>query len=92
LIFDVLALKGSAHDWRGVDITFTRNLPTNETEIANMVSTLDGIVSSETLLAQLPFVENVDDELDRLKTQKEESVAAFYNETTNFLEEDKDNE
>lgn len=86
LIFDILAIKGSAHDWRAIDITFTRNLPTNETEIANMVSTLDNIVSNKTLLAQLPFVENVDDELDRLKTQKEENMAAFYNESENFLD------
>ena len=88
LIFTILALKGSAHDWRGIDVTFTRNLPTNETELANMVSVLDGIVSAPTLLSQLPFVENVDDELDKLKEQKEENVAAFYNESKNFLEED----
>lgn len=92
LIFSIISLKGSAHDWRGIDITFTRNLPTNEPEIAQMISTLDGIVSNSTLLSQLPFVENVDDELDKLKTQKEENMAAFYNETENFdneQEEDK---
>ena len=87
LIFAILGLKGSTHDWRAIDITFTRNLPTNETELAQMVSVLDGIVSSETLLSQLPFVDNIDDELDRLKEQKEENMAAFYNESENFLED-----
>ena len=90
LIFTILSLKGSAYDWRGIDITFTRNLPTNESELANMVATLDGIVSNATLLSQLPFVEDVDDELDRIKQQKEENMAAFYNEEENFLNDDED--
>lgn len=80
LLFNIAALKGSTgYDWRAIDITFTRNLPTNESEIATMVSTLDGIVSNETLLAQIPFVENVQDEIERLKEQKQEAVDAFYN-------------
>ena len=56
-------------DWRGIDIIFTRNIPSNDTDIANMVNTLKDIVSEETLLAQIPFVENVQDELERLKKQ-----------------------
>lgn len=88
LIFNILNLKGSTHDWRGIDIIFTRNLPTNETELANMVSTLSGIVSDKTLISQLPFVEDVDDELDKINKQKEENMAAFYNNSTNFLEEE----
>lgn len=60
-------------DWRGVDIIFTRNIPSNDTDIANMVNTLKDIVSEETLLAQIPFVENVQDELERLKQEREEN-------------------
>ena len=60
-------------DWRGIDIIFTRNIPSNDTDIANMVNTLKDIVSEETLLAQIPFVENVQDELERLKQEREES-------------------
>ena len=60
-------------DWRGVDIIFTRNVPSNDTDIANMVNTLKDIVSEETLLAQIPFVENVQDELERLKQEREEN-------------------
>ena len=59
-------------DWRGIDIIFTRNVPSNDTDIANMVNTLSGIVSDETLLAQIPFVEDVEAELERLKQQKED--------------------
>lgn len=60
-------------DWRGIDIIFTRNVPSNDTDIANMVNTLRDIVSEETLLAQIPFVEDVQDELERLKKEREEN-------------------
>ena len=60
-------------DWRAIDIIFTRNVPSNDTDIANMVNTLRDIVSEETLLAQIPFVENVQDELERLKQEREEN-------------------
>lgn len=79
LLFGISALKGGSYDWRAINITFTRNLPTNESEIATMVSTLDGIVSAETLLSQIPFVEDVKEEMDKLSKQKEEAVDAFYN-------------
>lgn len=60
-------------DWRAIDIIFTRNIPSNDTDIANMVNTLKDIVSEETLLAQIPFVEDVQDELERLKQEREEN-------------------
>lgn len=39
-----------------VDVIFTRNMPTNDLELSQMVNNLQGIATSETLLAQLPFV------------------------------------
>ena len=65
-------LLNTGFDWRSIEIIFTRNIPSNDTDIANMVNTLSGIVSDETLLAQIPFVEDVEAELKRLKAQKEE--------------------
>ena len=60
-------------DWRAIDINFTRNIPSNDTDIADMVNTLKDIVSEETLLAQIPFVEDVQAELERIKTEREEN-------------------
>lgn len=60
-------------DWRAIDIVFTRNIPSNDTDIANMVNTLKDIVSEETLLAQIPFVDDVQTELERVKTEREEN-------------------
>ena len=60
-------------DWRAIDIIFTRNIPSNDADIANMVNTLKDIVSEETLLAQIPFVDDVQAELEKLKAEREEN-------------------
>jgi SPP1 family phage portal protein len=60
-------------DWRAIDIIFTRNIPSNDTDIANMVNTLKDIVSEETLLAQIPFVDDVHAELEKVKKEREEN-------------------
>lgn len=60
-------------DWRAININFTRNIPSNNTEIANMVNTLKDIVSEQTLLAQIPFVDDVQTELEKLKQEREEN-------------------
>jgi SPP1 family phage portal protein len=67
------SLFGTDFDWRDIDIIFTRNIPSNDTDIATVVSALKDTVSDETLLAQVPFVDNVQDEMERLKKQKEEN-------------------
>lgn len=81
-------INGAAFDWRGIKITFTRNLPANETELANMVNTLDGIVSTETLLAQLPFIDDVQGEMDKLEKEKEANP--FYDVRMGLRNEDED--
>lgn len=58
-------------DARAVQITFTRALPTNDTEIAAMVAQLQGMVPNQVLLAQLPFVEDVQEALDQLAEQQD---------------------
>ena len=68
-------------DWRAIDIVFTRNLPSNDVDIANMVNTLRDIVSDETLLAQIPFVDDVQAEIERVDKQKEKEKeqSPFFN-------------
>ena len=67
------SVLGEGFDWRAIDIIFTRNIPSNDTDIANMVNTLRDIVSEETLLAQIPFVDDVQTELEKLKKEREEN-------------------
>lgn len=73
LISMINSVLGEGFDWRAIDIIFTRNIPSNDTDIANMVNTLKDIVSEETLLAQIPFVEDVQTELEKLKQEREEN-------------------
>ena len=71
LLANIKGVLANGFDWRSIDIIFTRNIPANDTDIANMVNTLSGIVSEETLLAQIPFVEDVAGEIERLDKEKE---------------------
>lgn len=73
LLATINGVLSDGFDWRSVDIVFSRNIPSNDTDIANMVNTLSGIVSEETLLAQLPFIENVQDEIERLDADREKN-------------------
>lgn len=59
-----------------VDIIFKHNLPANDVETAQMIATLKGIVSDETLLAQLSYVTDPAEEAnDALKQSIESSTA-----------------
>lgn len=73
LLANIKGVLANGFDWRSIDIIFTRNIPANDTDIANMVNTLSGIVSEETLLAQIPFVEDVVSEIERLDKEKEKN-------------------
>lgn len=57
-----------------IAIIFSRNLPSNEVELAQVASTLQGIVPDEILLSILPFVENVEDAIEKLKQQKKDAI------------------
>ena len=53
---------------------FTRNKPKNEVELANMVKSLYGILSDETLISILPFVENSKEEIEKRDLEKENTL------------------
>ena len=74
LITTIQNLKGMNFDYRDIKITFTRALPNNETEIVDMVTKLNGIVSHRTLLSQLDFIENPDEELELIAKEKQEYI------------------
>ena len=77
LICVILSVKGTSIDYRTIKITFTRALPTNTLEQAQMVSQLSGIVSRETLLAQLDFIENPKQEIELIDKEQEEQMKKF---------------
>ena len=71
LICEVLNLTDGVAMWRDIKITFTRNLPENTLETAQMVNQLRGLVSDETLLSQIPFITNPAEEVEKVKEQKQ---------------------
>ncbi len=77
LICNILNLKASEAVWRDIQINFIRNLPINLTETIQLVNTLKGTVSDKTLLAQIPFIKDVDAELEAVQLQKQENMALF---------------
>ena len=63
--------------WRDIDIIFTRNLPENVDDYTTLINGLRGVVSDRTLLAQVPFIDNVDDELAQVKQEQAEKLEAY---------------
>lgn len=69
-----LSKKGQQIDVSGITFTFTRALPKNLLEISQIVANLWGKVSKKTLLAQVPFVENVEEEVEAVEREAEEAL------------------
>ena len=74
LFCNYLNLKAIAVNPNNVKITFTRQLPKNLNELAQMIANLSGKVSTETLIEQLPFVEDASSEIEKVKQENEENV------------------
>ncbi len=65
-IFDYMEIKSLAVP-ESMNIKFNNNLPENVLETAQTVNQLRNLVSDETLLSQIPFVSDVDKEVERVK-------------------------
>ena len=57
-----------------VEIVFKRNLPSNELELAQLVSALWGMVPEEILLSQLPFVSDPEEAANQMQAQKDAAI------------------
>ncbi|MGF2618488.1 phage portal protein [Rossellomorea aquimaris] len=57
-----------------IDSTFNKNLPTNTKEIIEMMKDAVGILSHETMLKQIPFVEDVEEEMERIQKEQGEPI------------------
>ena len=70
IICGIASLKLGEEVFKDIEIDFKRNIPEDITTTINLVNGLTGKVSDKTLLAQLPFVDNVDEELEAIQEQK----------------------
>lgn len=92
IICGVASLALGEEVWRDIKIDFTRNIPADEAAIINMINALKGTVSDATLLAQVPFVTDVQAELEAVTNQKQENMQlyGFGNNLTGLGEDEED--
>lgn len=74
LITNLLNASGKQWSWQDITVEFSRNLPQNMVELTQIVKELTGHVDRETLLHLLPFVDDVQETIDRLQQEKEEAI------------------
>jgi SPP1 family phage portal protein len=74
LFCNYLNMQAMAQDASSVVPTFSRSLPKNLQELASTLYSLKDFVSMRTLIKQIPFVEDPDDELKAVKEEKAEAV------------------
>ena len=65
------------YDSTTVQVTFRKTMITNDREDTEIASLSKGVISDETIVANHPWVEDVAEELDRLKKQEEEYLKRF---------------
>ena len=80
LFSKISAIKGEALN-QDFKMKFFKNLPDNDEVLSGIVVSLNGIISRRTQLTLLPFVEDVDEELNRI----EEEISAIPAEVKNEL-------
>ena len=77
IICGIATLKLGEEVFRDIKIDFKRNIPADTTAVVDMITKLNGTVSNATLLAQLPFVSDVDTELEALKAEKANNMSLY---------------
>ena len=77
IICGIASLKLGEAVFRDIEIEFKRNIPEDTASVVALVNSLKGIVSDATLLSQIPFVSDVNAELEALEAQKEANMALY---------------
>lgn len=71
IIQPVLALKRKAFDYTQLEENFTANLPVELLYYADVATKLMPILSTETVLGLLPFIENPKAEMEKIEAERE---------------------
>lgn len=77
IICGIASLKIGEDVFRDIEIEFKRNIPEDNTSIVNLVNSLKGTVSDATLLSQIPFIADVNEELELLDAQKQANMQMY---------------
>lgn len=77
IISGIASLKMGEEVFRDIDINFKRNIPEDVNDTINLINALKGTVSDATLLSQLPFITDVNAELEAVRKQQEANMAIY---------------
>lgn len=77
IISGIASLKLGEEVFRDINIDFKRNIPEDNASLVALVNSLKGSVSDATLLGLLPFVEDVNAELEALNEQKAANMELY---------------
>ena len=77
IICGMVSLKLGEDVFRDINIQFKRNIPEDLTATINMINSLKGSVSDATLLSQLPFITDVNRELEAVQEQKAANMEMY---------------
>lgn len=90
LICHIINMVGGEDAWRDIQIIFTRNLPMDSAEIVNEINGLRGLVSTKTLISQLPFITDIDAEMEALQEEKQQNIDLYGFNIDREVEEDEE--
>ena len=77
IVCGIASLKLGEEVFRDVDIDFKRNIPEDLTSTIALVNSLKGSVSDATLLSLLPFIDDVNAEIEALNEQKAANMEMY---------------
>lgn len=77
IIAGIASLRLGEEVYRDIEIDFKRNIPEDLSATINLINSLKGTVSDATLLSQLPFITDVNGELEAVQEQKTANMALF---------------
>ena len=77
IICGIASLKLGEEVFRDISIVFKRNIPEDYSSLITLVNSLKGTVSDATLLKQLPFIDDVNAELERVQEQKQANMKLY---------------
>ncbi len=77
IICGIATLKLGEEVFRDIQIEFKRNVPEDENSYIEVVKELQGIISDKTLLSQVPFIQDVNAEIEAIQEQKQNNIDLY---------------
>lgn len=74
---NVARINSIAYDYTAISYKFTRNIPVNLMEYGQAAINLKGILSDETIVGMMPFISDVQEELDKIRAQYKDSLGDY---------------